>query len=86
MVVTMVSGQVFSKVSRATKNGNPMLFLKVKASSGNHWQFWSVAVFDPALIAQLDEAEEGTAISAVGPSSADIYQSKGGEARIAFST
>ena len=27
----MISGQVLSKVSRTSKNGNPIVFLKVKA-------------------------------------------------------
>jgi hypothetical protein len=85
MVVTMVSGQVFSKLARTSKNGNPIVFLKIKAPVGNSWQFWNVAVFDQALVALLNDVEEGTPISAIGPSAAEIYQAKGsGEARVAF--
>jgi hypothetical protein len=85
MVVTMVSGQVLSKITRQSKVGNAIVFLKIRAPAGNHSQFWNVAVFDAALIAQLNDVDEGTPISAVGPSSADIYQAKGnGESRIAF--
>jgi hypothetical protein len=85
MIATMISGQVHSKNSRTTRAGNPMMFLKVRVPSGNNWQLWNVAVFDAALIAQLENIDEGTPISAVGPSSAEIYQAKGsGEPRISF--
>ena len=85
MIVTMISGQVLEDFPHL-ENRQPDC---VSENQGAGWQSlaiaWNVAVFDAALIAQLNDVEEGTPISAVGPSSADIYQAKGGgEARVSF--
>lgn len=74
----LISGRLQgAPVTRPTKNGGEWTAFKMRVTSGNRVEFWSVCTFSDTAREELAGLSEGDALSAVGELSAEVYEWRG---------
>ena len=72
--LALITGRLHGEpISRPTRNGGLVTFLKLKVAAGNRFDFWSVATFSDTAREELDGLAEGDALSAAGEMHVETY-------------
>jgi hypothetical protein len=80
----LLQGRVIGEIqTRPTKTGGHVTFFKMKVTSGNATEFWSISTFSDTAREELSGLSDGDAISVVGALSAELFEWKG-EKRISL--
>jgi hypothetical protein len=83
-VLALVSGRLQGEpVTRPTKTGGKVTFLKLRVANGSAVQFWDIATFSDAVRDEIAGLAEGAALSAAGDLHVEPYQWNG-ETRLSF--
>ena len=73
--LALITGKLHGEpISRPTRNGGLVTFLKLKVAAGNRLDFWSVATFSDTVREELDGLVEGDALSAAGELHVETYE------------
>jgi single-stranded DNA-binding protein len=82
--LVLISGRLQGEpVTRPTRNGGEFVAFKLKVSSGNRLNFWSVTSFSATVREELEGLTDGAAVACVGELHVESYEWKG-ETRIAL--
>jgi hypothetical protein len=72
------TGRIFGEIlTKPTKNGGKVTFFKMKVTSGNATEFWSISTFSDTVREELAGLSDGDSISVVGALTTELFDWRG---------